>query len=147
LNLNISASRQNIRNLVANFGPIYVENMLAKFQASRFTGVGGDWGDRRTRYVKHSKTDPYTKFLNSFLPFGRDNFFQFILKLDILTLILLLLRIFKAHFQCWLQIHTWRRKHPDEAENVVIFQIHTKLFSIITWNLLFKTLQMDGKNI
>jgi len=57
LNLNISASRQNITNLVRNIGAIYVENMHAKFQASSFTSVGGEWGD--------VWPGPYTKFLNS----------------------------------------------------------------------------------
>jgi len=43
--------------------------MHAKFQASSFTDVGGERGDRRTRDVM---PDPYTKFLNSPLRFGRD---------------------------------------------------------------------------
>jgi len=46
LNLNISASRQNIKNLVSNFGAIYVRIMHANFQASRFIGVGGEYGER-----------------------------------------------------------------------------------------------------
>jgi len=59
LNLNISASRQNIINLVGNFQAIHVGNMPANFQASSFTGVGGEWGDKRTRdFTPH----PYTKY-------------------------------------------------------------------------------------
>jgi len=71
-NLKISASRQNIKNLISNFGAIYVGIMHDKFQASSFTGVGGEWGGRCTRDVT---PDPYTKFLNSLLRFayGRDN--------------------------------------------------------------------------
>jgi len=42
LTLNISASRQNIKNLAANFRAIYVRIMHANFQASSFTGVGGE---------------------------------------------------------------------------------------------------------
>jgi len=41
-NLKISASRQNIKNLISNFGAIYVGIMHDKFQASSFTGVGGE---------------------------------------------------------------------------------------------------------
>jgi len=48
LNLNISASRQNIKNLDSNFEAIHVRIIPANFQASSFTGVGGEWGDRRT---------------------------------------------------------------------------------------------------
>jgi len=60
LNLNISASRQNIKNLISNFGAIHVRILLGKFQASSFTGVGGEWGD--TWDVTYN---PFTKFLNS----------------------------------------------------------------------------------
>jgi len=38
----ISASWQNIKNLIGNFGAIYVGIMLAKFQASSSTCVGGE---------------------------------------------------------------------------------------------------------
>jgi len=69
LNLNISASRQNIENLIGNFGAIHVLTMHAKFQASSLTGVGWEWGDRRIWDVA---PDPYTKFLNSSLRFERD---------------------------------------------------------------------------
>jgi len=41
LKLNISASKQNIKNLIGSFGAIQVEIMHAKFQASSFTGMGG----------------------------------------------------------------------------------------------------------
>jgi len=41
-NFNISASRQNIKNLIGNFGAIYVGMMQAKFQVSSFPGVGGE---------------------------------------------------------------------------------------------------------
>jgi len=41
LNLNISAYRQNIKNLVGNFEAIYVRIMHAKFQTSSSTGVEG----------------------------------------------------------------------------------------------------------
>jgi len=70
LNLNISAFRQNIKNLISNFEAIHVGIMHAKFQASCFTGVGWEWGDGSTRDVN---PDPYTKFLNSPLRFGREN--------------------------------------------------------------------------
>jgi len=46
LTLNISTSRQNIKNLVGNFGAIHVRIMDANFQAFNFTGMGGG-GDRR----------------------------------------------------------------------------------------------------
>jgi len=43
LNFNISTSRQNIKSLVGNFGGIHVKIIMhAKFQASRFNGVGGE---------------------------------------------------------------------------------------------------------
>jgi len=42
LNLNISACRQNIKNLIGNFGAIHVRIMLVNFQASSFTVVGGE---------------------------------------------------------------------------------------------------------
>jgi len=48
LNLNISDSTPNIKNLICNFGAINVKIMHANFQASSFTGVGGEWGDRQT---------------------------------------------------------------------------------------------------
>jgi len=60
LKLNISASGQNIKNLVGNFGAIRVRIMYGKFQASNFTSVGGELGDIRTRDVT---PDPYSKFL------------------------------------------------------------------------------------
>jgi len=40
---------QNIKNLISNFGAIYVGIMHAKFQASSFIGVGGECSDRRIR--------------------------------------------------------------------------------------------------
>jgi len=48
LNLNISTSRQNIKNLVSHFRAIHVRIMHAKFQPSSFNGVGVEWGDRQT---------------------------------------------------------------------------------------------------
>jgi len=42
LDLNISACRQNIKNLIGNFGAIRVRIMNANFQASNFIGVGGE---------------------------------------------------------------------------------------------------------
>jgi len=45
-NLIFSASMQNIKNLVGNFGAIHVGVMHAKFQPSSFNGVGGG-GDRQ----------------------------------------------------------------------------------------------------
>jgi len=54
LNLNISASRQSIKNLDSDFWAISVGYMHATFQASSFSGVQGEWGDRWTRNVKHS---------------------------------------------------------------------------------------------
>jgi len=67
LNLNISASEKNIKNLMRNFGAIRVVIMHAKFQASSFIGVGGEWGDRLTHEVI---PNPYSKFLNFPLHFG-----------------------------------------------------------------------------
>jgi len=69
LSLNISASRQKIKNLISNFVAIHVAIMHAKFQASCFTGVGEEWGDRRMLDVM---PDPYTKFLNSHLCFASE---------------------------------------------------------------------------
>jgi len=46
LKLNLK-TRQNIKNLVGNFGALNVGNMHAKFQAPSFNGVGGGGGDRR----------------------------------------------------------------------------------------------------
>jgi len=48
LNLNISASRQNIKNLGGNFESLNVGNIHAKFQPLSFTGMGGGGGDRWT---------------------------------------------------------------------------------------------------
>jgi len=42
LNLNISASWQNIKKLDGNFGAIHVGNVHANFQASSFTGEAGE---------------------------------------------------------------------------------------------------------
>jgi len=42
LNLNISASRQNIKNLVLNFGAFHERIMQSNFQTFSFTGVGGE---------------------------------------------------------------------------------------------------------
>jgi len=39
LNLNISASRQNIKNLINNFGAIHVGIMHAKFQAFKLSPI------------------------------------------------------------------------------------------------------------
>jgi len=39
LNLKISVPRQNIENLISNFGAIYVGIMRAEFQTFSFTGV------------------------------------------------------------------------------------------------------------
>jgi len=41
LNFNISAFRQDIRNLVGKFEAIYVRNMHANFQALSFPGMAG----------------------------------------------------------------------------------------------------------
>jgi len=68
LNLNISASRQYIKNLMGTFGAVHVGIMHAKFQASSFSCVGREWGD----WCTHDVTpDPW--FLYS-LRFGRVNF-------------------------------------------------------------------------
>jgi len=42
LDLNISASIQNIKKLICNFGAIHARIMHASFQASSFTCVGGE---------------------------------------------------------------------------------------------------------
>jgi len=68
LNLNISASRQNVKNLIDYFGAIHVGIIHAKFQASSFTSVRRKWGDVRRRDVM---PNPYTKFPNSPLRFAR----------------------------------------------------------------------------
>jgi len=73
LSLNISASRQNIKNLVGIFGAIYVRIMHANFQAFSSTGVGEGGGDRRKDghgTSGHFWLNPYTKFLNSPLHFA-----------------------------------------------------------------------------
>jgi len=44
----ISASIQDIKNLVGKFEAIHVRNMHANFQVSSFTGMAGKWGDRQT---------------------------------------------------------------------------------------------------
>jgi len=62
LNLNILATKQNIKNLDFDFEAIYVRTMHVNFQASSFTGVGGEWSDIRTCDITPC---PYTKFLNS----------------------------------------------------------------------------------
>jgi len=72
LNLNVSTYRQNIKNLIANFGVIHVGIMHAKFQTFSFSCEGGEWGDRHMRDVT---PDPYTKFHPS-LCFGRDKLQQ-----------------------------------------------------------------------
>jgi len=46
--------------------------MHAKFQASNFIGVGEEWGDRGKRDIT---PQPYTKFLNSPLCFGKNKLF------------------------------------------------------------------------
>jgi len=38
----LKISRQNITNLISIFGAIHIGIMQAKFQASSFTGVGGE---------------------------------------------------------------------------------------------------------
>jgi len=49
----------------------YLTIMHAKFQASIFTGVGGEWGDG-------CMPDPHTKFLNSpFAPGGITTYLHF----------------------------------------------------------------------
>jgi len=55
LNFIFSASEQNIKNLVGNFGAIYVGKRLANFQGSNFNGIAGGVGDGgRRRDVRHS---------------------------------------------------------------------------------------------
>jgi len=63
---NISASRQNIKNLIDNFRAIHVRIMHANFQVSSFTGVGGEWGGRQMD-TGHQGREHYTEFLNSSL--------------------------------------------------------------------------------
>jgi len=46
LNLILSASKKNIKNLVGNFAAIHVGIMRAKFQPSCLNGVEGGGGDR-----------------------------------------------------------------------------------------------------
>jgi len=38
---------QNIKNLIGNLRAIHIRIMHANFQASTFTGGGGEWDDRR----------------------------------------------------------------------------------------------------
>jgi len=68
LNLNISDSRQNIKNLVGTFGALHVGNIHANFQASNSTGVGG--GDRRKDRRQAILAGTVIKFLNSPLRFA-----------------------------------------------------------------------------
>jgi len=42
----ISASRQDIKNLIGKFKAIHVRNMHANFQTCSFTDMAGKWGDR-----------------------------------------------------------------------------------------------------
>jgi len=46
--------------MIGNFGAIYVAIMHANFQASSFTGVGGEWGDRQTHMGRHAIFGPIT---------------------------------------------------------------------------------------
>jgi len=48
LNLNISASGQDVKNLVSKFEAIHVRIMPGNFQYSSLPGVGGKKGDRWT---------------------------------------------------------------------------------------------------
>jgi len=53
LKLNISASTQDIKNLVGNFEALHVGNVHAYFQASCSSGMGGGGGDERTDTGRH----------------------------------------------------------------------------------------------
>jgi len=62
LNLNISASGQNIKYLVDDFWALYVGNKHADFQVSSSTGVGVKWGDIREGQISRCFCpNPYTK--------------------------------------------------------------------------------------
>jgi len=52
----ISTYMQNVKNLDSIFWAIHMGNMHANFQASSFSAVGREWGDRwmHTGRVKHS---------------------------------------------------------------------------------------------
>jgi len=58
LNFTFSASKQNIKNLVGNFGAIHVGIMHAKFQPSSFNDVG--WEEELT----DGRKDRRQAFLN-----------------------------------------------------------------------------------
>jgi len=64
---------QNVKKLDGNFWAIYVGNMHAYFQVSSFTGVGGEWGDRRmhTWCQAFLKRSVY-KICKILPPFARD---------------------------------------------------------------------------
>jgi len=66
LNLKISASRQNIKNLISNFGAIHMWGLcMPTFRL--LASLGGEWGDRHTCGVT---PDPCTNFLNFPLRFA-----------------------------------------------------------------------------
>jgi len=58
LNLNISASRQDIKNLVGKFLAINMMIIPAKFQPSSSTGMGGKW----SLYKKYEPYNENSKF-------------------------------------------------------------------------------------
>jgi len=60
MNLNISASRQNIKFLVSNFGAFYVGNMHTKFQLSSSTGKGGDMRKLNVSPEAYTKISNYS---------------------------------------------------------------------------------------
>jgi len=77
LNLNISTSRQNIKNLIGNFGGIHVRIMQAEFQASSFNGVGGEWCDRQKEWRTTTLATIHNGIFNSSLALlGRDKYIK-----------------------------------------------------------------------
>jgi len=76
LNLNISASRHDIKNMVGNFGALHVGNMHANFQASSSTSMGGGGGDGQIQDITHFPMSQ-NEISNSTLALpGRDNLVQ-----------------------------------------------------------------------
>jgi len=74
LNLNISASRQSIKNRYETFGAIHMWNMHTKFQPSSSIGVGGVWGDTHMCDVTSRSLHNISKLPLSLcsIRFGRD---------------------------------------------------------------------------
>jgi len=97
LNLNILASRQNIKNLDSNFWAIYVGNIHANFQVSSSTSVGREWGDIR-KEGSHTIFGPIPiqKFLLPLASLGRNKWKRGLTKLGFVKQTLSIQYFFKV---------------------------------------------------